>query len=471
MKMRIFITALFIIIFLPGTGRVLGEEDKSAFPRGKNRIDPEKRSGEKTPAIREPVFDSVLSIHESGNRKGRSVILVHGLGDTALATWKNIIPALSPHYHVIALDLPGFKNPGRKNISYSPSNYARFIKWITDTYTDGKPVIAGHSLGGAVSLYYAGTYPESLSKLILISTAGILHRAVYLRNVTKVKPDENKNLLEKPKNRLNYFLGRTIEKLDSSRMLKSLNNLFQKRLFQKNVLNNNLQITAALELINTDFSEKIDRTTVPVSIIWGDKDDVAPMRTGILLHSNLPNSHLHILKGAGHSPMDDNPADVNRIILRYLSAGTDKRIPGKRSEKEKKEILLKNLTHKTISGRYKRIVIENCSFITLNDVRSGTLVIKNSDVIINAGRIESGDTGITAKNSKITMTGTIIKSKTGIITENSYLDLAGVRILSGKTGIISHYKSSIVFSVCRIITPHNKKYLHDIKNLYNGDKL
>ena len=121
-----------------------------------------KGSGEEF--IREPIFNSKIYFYESGKGHAKSVVLIHGIGDEGAEIWKNLIPELENKYHVVALDLPGFARSSKENDLYSPQNYAAFINWIVKKYTKGPLYIIGHSLGGAIALYYAGTYPENLER-------------------------------------------------------------------------------------------------------------------------------------------------------------------------------------------------------------------------------------------------------------------------------------------------------------------
>ena len=100
------------------------------------------------------------------------VILVHGTRDHA-RSWDWIARALRDDYHVYALDLRGHGNS-----AWAPGALYSIQEHIFDltVFADiigAKPVrLIGHSLGAIVSLYFSGTYPEKVAKLVAIEGVG-----------------------------------------------------------------------------------------------------------------------------------------------------------------------------------------------------------------------------------------------------------------------------------------------------------
>ena len=114
--------------------------------------------------VHEPVFEGKFFIRQTGDKNPDTIILVHGLGTLAGKEWGPIEKILANNYHVIVIDLPGFGRSDKKNLLYSPKNYARFIKWLIDRYAHETVTLVGHSLGGAIALYTAASYPQSVDR-------------------------------------------------------------------------------------------------------------------------------------------------------------------------------------------------------------------------------------------------------------------------------------------------------------------
>ncbi len=96
-------------------------------------------------------------------------LYVHGLGGSS-ANWTDLASLLAHRLSGQAIDLPGFgrSDPAR---NYSiPALARRVVRWIE--YTDRGPVhLFGNSLGGAVVVRVAGTRPDLVRTLTLISPA------------------------------------------------------------------------------------------------------------------------------------------------------------------------------------------------------------------------------------------------------------------------------------------------------------
>lgn len=102
---------------------------------------------------------------------GEAIILIHGLG-SYIPAWKKTIPALTEKYRVIALDLPGFGKSSKDVDSYSMSFFAKTVADLQDSLGIEKATWAGHSMGSQIALWAAISYPEKISKLVLLAPAG-----------------------------------------------------------------------------------------------------------------------------------------------------------------------------------------------------------------------------------------------------------------------------------------------------------
>lgn len=104
-----------------------------------------------------------------GNPENRGVLLVHG-GGAHLHWWDFIAPLLADEYYLVALDLGGMGDSGRRS-EYTNESYIDEVVAVADAAgLDDRALLAGHSMGGAVSLRVAVAHPRRFSRLIMLDS-------------------------------------------------------------------------------------------------------------------------------------------------------------------------------------------------------------------------------------------------------------------------------------------------------------
>lgn len=104
--------------------------------------------------------------------EGDPIILVHGLASNA-GFWRYNIEALSRHYRVIAIDLPGYGKSSKGDYPYGMAWYASVIADFIAEMNLENVTYTGHSMGGQIGITLSLNHPESITKLILAAPAGI----------------------------------------------------------------------------------------------------------------------------------------------------------------------------------------------------------------------------------------------------------------------------------------------------------
>lgn len=405
--------------------------------------------------IEEPEFGGSLYLLETGKEHHDSVVLVHGLGNAGTQDWKNVIPVLAKHFHVIAPDLPGFAASGKGNHLYSPTRYARLLKWIIDRCCSGRyrggVMMVGHSMGGAIALRYAATYPGTLEKLVLVDAAGILHRSAFAVASLKNMPDHSDLLAMFGSNpeEAETLLGDLI--VASESFPAPVDTILNSSYLRGFVLRKNPSVIASLALLQEDFGPAIDRVEIPTAIIWGEDDRVAPPRTGRLLSMRLSHASLDLLAGVGHVPMNEARKRFNSLLLARLT----KPLPlksGKTVKPGTKSVVCNSRNEMHLTGAYRDITINNCKDVVMENVAAESIRIENSEVSIYGATLKSEGKGMVVKNSTLMATALDIEAETAIDAYDSKLDLAGADIRCEKfaVGFAGGDKSTVLFSISKI---------------------
>lgn len=121
-----------------------------------------------------------------GNPSAPTVILVHGGFDHA-RSWDWTARALAQDYHVVALDLRGHGDSGWSlDGGYSIANFVYDLAQLVDMIDRSPVTIVGHSLGGSVSLRFAGLYPEKVQRIVAIEGLGLAPRLLQEKTTRPV---------------------------------------------------------------------------------------------------------------------------------------------------------------------------------------------------------------------------------------------------------------------------------------------
>jgi pimeloyl-ACP methyl ester carboxylesterase len=115
-------------------------------------------------------FSQRLRLHyvEWGNPDAPPLLLIHG-GRDHCRNWDWLAQKFRDRYHVIAVDLRGHGDSAwATGSSYAIAEFVYDIAQLVQQKNLKPVTIIGHSMGGAISLLYTGSYPEAVAKLVVI---------------------------------------------------------------------------------------------------------------------------------------------------------------------------------------------------------------------------------------------------------------------------------------------------------------
>ena len=407
----------------------------------------------KTESVPEPIFNSKVFIQQSGREHKDTLVFVHGLGDNGARDWDAIIAALANRFHIVTFDLPGFGRSERKNADYSPESYSRFLHWVVTNYTGGHVTLVGHSMGGAISLYYAAQHPEVVQRLILFDAAGVLHRGALLRFMTSVPEDGpgNTKLMQRSAAQVNEWVSIAIVKGEA--LSQQFGGLIDESAVRNFLVKDTPTTIAGAALVATDFSAIIPKTTSPVFLIWGERDRVAPLRTGLVLERQLASVQLVTIADAAHVPMRESPQRALALVEEFLRADDPpwRATPPPTSiPRNAPELHCENKHGVTFTGVFSRVTIDKCEDVRLSNVTTTELVVKHSKLDLVNVRVTGNGTAARISNSILIGTNIEWRADIGLDVTDSRMDLAGANLSGSRHSIISHGASVIVCSLCQL---------------------
>lgn len=406
---------------------------------------PEGFAGMQAQRLEEPVFGGQVVVYEAGRGHARSLLLVHGIGQSGARDWRETVGWLQQSFHVVALDLPGFGASSKANALYSPANYAAVLKHVADRFLGRPFVLIGHSMGAVVSLRYAAAYPQDVARLVLLDAPGILHRyAVASDYLSQLGLSFARRLLA-PLERLRF---------EPQDILASAE-------LRASWLGGDPATIAGFAVASEDLSGELGAVGAETLVLWGGRDPLVPLRTGKVLAARLPRARLRVIEEAGHTPMLEAPAAFRAALGPFLERGLQglpqaRRLPP----------LLQGSAHcrgerdRVYEGDFDVLTLDGCRQITIRHARVRELRVADSIVTIEDSHVGGGKTGLYVSNSTVVATSVRFEGEVAITALASRLDLADVALVGSRAALTAPVRSHVVFSFGRVRSPNVRGDLH-----------
>ena len=252
------------------------------------------------------------------------LILLHGMS-SSLNTWDSVVIDLKQHRRVISLDLPGFGLTGPSpEMAYNFPYYSKFIDSFATRLKIKRFILAGNSMGGAISWNYALHNPSRLAKMILIDAAGYPKKGESGSLGFKLASTpviNNLLLYATPK----ALVRKSLETVyyDPARVTDEQVERFHDVAIREGNRGAALLIFKgsfqgdSKRFLNSNVSRMAEIKT-PTLILWGDKDNLIGVNNVDNFLKDIKGSKAEVYKNVGHVPMEEVPGKVAASILAFV---------------------------------------------------------------------------------------------------------------------------------------------------------
>ena len=238
------------------------------------------------------IKDVNINYIEYGNKKGKTVILLHGWGQN-IEMMNPIGKGLEKDYHVVILDLPGFGKSDEPTYAWTIYDYYEMLKEFINKLKIKKPTLVGHSFGGRISILYAAK--EDVDKLVLLSSP-------YKRSVKK----------DTAKVKMLKFLKKVP-------LLKDLEEYAKTKIGSTDYRNASLMMRKVLvNTVNEDLEEYLKEIDVPTILIWGEYDTAVPLEDAKHAESIMKDAGLIVYDKCSHYAYLERLQDTINILNSFL---------------------------------------------------------------------------------------------------------------------------------------------------------
>ena len=249
--------------------------------------------------------------------KGDTLLLLHGFGGDK-DEWTRVCSYLTPCFHVIAPDLPGFGESTRDpNADYTIIAQTERVRAFVQSLKLKNFHLAGNSMGGHIAGIYAARYPNDIVSLWLIAPDGVTSSdpSEWIRLLEAGKPDPLiVDSVEDYERLLDFvfvkrpFIPRPIKHYFAQQAIKyhKLNEKIDEQ------LRKDKDSSPPLEVL-------LSQSSIPSLILWGAEDRVLHVSGAKILESVMPKAKVVIMEDVGHVPMIEKPEESAKLFLDFLN--------------------------------------------------------------------------------------------------------------------------------------------------------
>jgi pimeloyl-ACP methyl ester carboxylesterase len=215
----------------------------------------------------EIVANGIKQCYEINGEGRTTIVWIHGIGGSH-HYWDDILPSF-PGFRHISYDVRGMGDSEGTDGPASLETWAADCNALLEELGVEQAIVAGTSMGGAITQRVAIDYPGRVNALLLLSTSSRVGQAATDNWMAQADRTEAEG---KPR------------------------------------------LAAAQRAVAAyNMDEELKSVAVPTLIVVGDADKTTPAGGSVIISRCIANSELEIYPGIGHGPLKEEPKAVERV--------------------------------------------------------------------------------------------------------------------------------------------------------------
>jgi len=248
------------------------------------------------------------------------VVILPGLA-TLADYWYLTIPELARDFRVIAVDLPGCGKSDKPDASYELAWINERIMAFLDQMKVSRFSVIGGSMGGHLALMLALDHPDRVERIVMMGSTGawpepgpVLSAAIKLlwsdqiviNHLRANWPSIYEKIIRHPTPttdrifRYQMAIRADMDKYRSEGIASS---------------------RTLCSIFRNSCRSRLSQVRVPVLLVWGEHDEIHPLRDAQYMRDHIPGARLEVIPDAAHEAMIDQPARFIEVVAPFLRGG------------------------------------------------------------------------------------------------------------------------------------------------------
>jgi 3-oxoadipate enol-lactonase len=257
--------------------------------------------------------------------EGPPIVFVHGWSYDK-SVWRQHAEVFSKRYRVLAYDWRGMGGSSGGTTPYPLQALVDDLAALLEALDVRRPILCGHSLGGAIVLTYAIQHPENTAQLVLVDSnfpSSLLAKLQLSVSALGIAAGIGIPSVRRALNTMEILWDVCKLVFYSASFRKSHPEVIaaQRGPFLEN------SPEALVCAFNTwlrrpKSSSELDRVSCPTLLVYGSADAQVPQAQMRYVEAGIAGSRWLTIEGAGHTSMQEQPDFFNEKVLEILAGAS-----------------------------------------------------------------------------------------------------------------------------------------------------
>lgn len=254
--------------------------------------------------------DQKMAYYQLGPNTLPNLVLVHGFGASSYC-WRYLLPLLSKHFRVTAIDLMGFGKSSCPNFNkYSLKQHSKWLEQALQALQMKSIVLVGSSMGGLICIHLTQldkvAAKLNVQKVISISPALLGPKSRISKVRFKSSPI------------LSWFIQTPLVTAWTVLMVTRRWSILNRESLKNYSLPHHISsgFRSLITLFDPSIPNEISQLPVPHILIWGQFDRVIPKKFITAYLQKSPQTQ-YVEIQTGHHPQEERPDLLAQLIISH----------------------------------------------------------------------------------------------------------------------------------------------------------